>query len=207
MGKEVIGNGGFNAVYKLWNACTDESMNEALAYVHFSGGYAYASNAQILVRVPLDRCTGFSDEERSLLAGKSIHMDLLKYLSKFDNLVVIGATMDDEEGTKTAVIEGWIEKCRVRVALATQDQVRRPDFEKVLTSGGGTRKRIDDIGVNAGLLSKLVSAMGAENIKMQLTKADGKIFIEPVNDMEASGGILGIIMPIAVTGTLDGFEE
>lgn len=209
MAKSIIGNGGFSSTFKLWNACDGDSRNEALAYVHFSGGYAYASNAHILVRIPLDRCTGFDEEERSRLAGKSIHMDLLKYLSKYDNLSVVDHEYVDEDGeeVKTACIEGWIEKCRVSVDLATQDMVRRPDFEKVLSVGIGTRKRIEDIGVNAGLLSKLVSAMGAENIKMQFTKADGKIFIEPVSDVEASGGVLGLIMPIAVTGTLDGFDE
>lgn len=209
MAKNVMGNGGFDSAFKLWNACSDDNPNDALAYVHFSGGYAYASNAHILVRVPLTRCTGFTAEERSLLAGKALHMDLLKYLAKFDNLTVTELSYIDGNGNAvdTACIEGWVEKCRVSVSLATQDSVRRPDFEKVLTASGGVRKRIEDIGVNAGLLSKLVSAMGAENIKMQFTKADGKIFIEPVSDADFSEGILGLIMPIAITGMLEGFDE
>lgn len=204
-----MGNGGFDSAFKLWNACSDDNPNEALAYVHFSGGYAYASNALILVRVPLERCTGFTEEERSFLAGKALHMDTLKYLAKFDNLAVkeLIYTDDDDKVIKTACIEGWVEKCRVSVSLATQEMIRRPDFDKVLMSAKGSRQRIEDIGVNAGLLSKLVSAMGAENIKMQFTKADGKIFIEPISEIESSGGILGLIMPVAVTGTLEGFEE
>ena len=89
MAKRTILKINFLEDYKLWKACAKKNdVRPVLEYVFFRNGYAYASDAHILVRVPLDLCTTFPDEQRELLDGYAIHGQMLKNVVKYEKVTV-----------------------------------------------------------------------------------------------------------------------
>ena len=85
--------------FKLYDVCSDDGR-ENLEYVHFINGYAYASDAHIIVRVPLSVCTSFSEDEYKKLNGYSIHFSLLKMLMQFEVVNIDdGIDLDDKGET------------------------------------------------------------------------------------------------------------
>lgn len=198
----------FQPEYKLWLACEQPKANAArpiLEYVFFKNGFAYASNAHILVRVPLEICTTFGEEERETLNGFAIHSTLLKFIVGFE-AVSVEKEVITQHGTDkiVAVLVAKREDNEVRIRLSDSLDVTPPDFDAVLAENK-ERKPISDIGFRTKFLADLTAAMGAEQIKMGFTTANGKVYVEPTQDV--SYNVLGIIMPIMVEQTIPGFGE
>ena len=91
----------------------------------------------------------------------------------------------------------------VKVTLTNPEQKKHPNYEPLFQKNG-ERVPIHKIGVSQKRLSDLTAAMGTSDIKMGFIKEDQKIFISPMSlELE---GIEGIIMPLMITGTFEGFE-
>jgi len=64
-------------------ACANDELRPSLNYIYFNGGYAYATNAHILVKNYLKECSTFSDDDIEKLNGKFLspldYADILKY--------------------------------------------------------------------------------------------------------------------------------
>ena len=53
----------FNRGLRMDLACENDSFRPVFSYIHFKDGYAYASDAHILVKNNLSECSTFTDEE------------------------------------------------------------------------------------------------------------------------------------------------
>ena len=198
--------------YKIYEAAAKEDhLRPEMERVHFLGGNAYATDAHILVRVPLSACTAFEPEEAAKLNGFCIHRKLMKMIYGFERVTVERTmTTEDAYGNLleeaqiivyiTAVFQG--EQIRFRLERSSLPFVEQ--FEKLLLSDAA-RTPLSRIGINTSLLSKVSAALNMELVSMDFTTESGKIYITSTNSMMT--GSLAIIMPVQVTGTLPGMGE
>ena len=200
----------FNAFLKrcqLWKACENPngSYRPVMEYIFFENGYAYASDSHILVKVPLIHITTLDEESRNLLNGHGIHSPLFKLLTTMGPLRVEKETITNDKGEETEKVHIYAMSGdnEVKVTLTNPEQKKHPNYEPLFQKNG-ERVPIHKIGVSQKRLSDLTAAMGTSDIKMGFIKEDQKIFISPMSlELE---GIEGIIMPLMITGTFEGFE-
>lgn len=198
----------FNNNFKLWKACNrpgEDSVRSELEYVFFENGYAYASNAHILARVPLNLLTNMDDDSLALLNGHGIHGPLMKYLADLGPLSVEKDLISNEKGevTEKVHINTLHGENEVKVTLTNPEQVKAPKFAK-LFDVSGERVPISKIGISQKLLDRLTSALGTTDIKMGFISESRQIFVSPLHLAEE--GAEGVIMPMMITGTFEGFE-
>ena len=187
--------------FKLYDVCSDNDWRENLEYVHFINGYAYASDAHIIVRVPLSVCTSFGEDEYKKLNGYSIHFSLLKMLMQFE-VVNIDEGIDlDNKGETFYFVEltAAMGENDVKVVLRRYEDkdknlIQAPNFEEVIQQGRENEVPVSSIGFRIKLLKTLAAAMGQEIIFLRFTKANGKIYVTPED--ETIAGTIGIIMPV-----------
>lgn len=200
----------FKRCYKLFAACMkpDEAFpNNRMEFVYFLGGYAYASDNHILVRVPLAECTTFDEENYLKLDNTRIHASLLRVLYRFKEVEIredskpVGETYEELTLKRIVILSAHQGGNEIQIILDEIDNA--PDFAKILELEG-ERKPITSLGIRAKLLDTLTQAMGAVAIKLRFTQANGKVF---VNDISDESGALGIIMPLQIDAALPGFEE
>ena len=186
--------------FKLYDVCSDDGR-ENLEYVHFINGYAYASDAHIIVCVPLSVCTSFSEDEYKKLNGYSIHFSLLKMLMQFEVVNIDDGIDLDDKGETFYYIEltATMGENDVKVVLRRYEDkdknlIQAPNFEEVIQQGRENEVPVSSIGFRIKLLKTLAAAMGQEIIFLRFTKANGKIYVIPED--ETIAGTIGIIMPV-----------
>lgn len=198
--------------FKLYEATAKEDhLRPEMERVHFLGGNAYATDAHVLVRVPLSVCAAFEPEEAAALNGFCIHRKLLKMIYGFDR-VKVERTMTTEDAYGNMLEEAQVvvyitvvfqaEQIRFRLERSSLPFVEQ--FEKLLQSET-TRNPLSRIGINTSLLAKVSAALNMELVSMDFTTASGKIYITSTTSI--SDGSVAIIMPVMTTGTLPGMED
>lgn len=175
--------------FQIWKACAKADQREALEYVVFWNGYAYATDSHILARVETSLLTGLEPDEVSLLNGYAIHAKAIKTMASFDNI---------------SVDEGPAFLCRIkhndiRFELCKKEDIEAPNYEEVLKEEG-EHHPIEKIGVESEFLSRLTAAIGSSRVKMEFFTESSKIIVKPVNEILP---VKGLIMPIMTTGSLD----
>lgn len=184
----------FRREYQLWKICAKPSEKRTnLEYVCFKYGYAYASNAHVLAKIDLRMLTSFPLEDLELLDGFCIHGNAYKMLLNRDSLVI-------EKDADSVLIKSAIGKNDLQVRLCPIEEINAPDFEAVMKEEGKS-VRIEKIGINKHYLGDLTSAMGITEIRLDFYSESKKILVSPVSEDKI--GVKGIIMPIAMTGSLD----
>lgn len=198
--------------YKLFEAARKgDEIRPELERIHFLGGNAYATDAHVLVRVPLGMCTTFEPEEAAKLSGYCIHRDLLKMIYKFERVSIEKTlTAEDAYGNLlekaqdvvyiSIVFQG--EQIRFRLERSSLPFVEQ--FEKLLQSDA-PREPLSRIGINTSALAKVSSALNLEIVSMDFTTESNKIYITSTTSLKS--GAMAIIMPVHVTGTLPGMED
>lgn len=189
-----------NFIHKINVACdASDDMRPCYGYVFFRDGYAYASNARILVRTPLAELLRLPEDGGApeLLNGYCVHTRTLNRIMKHDEIKLLpnGVITATDKGT-TITYQLTLEN--------TGEAPKGPNFESVLTPPE-ERTPVKNIGLNARFLATLAEAMGVpDNIKMNFTTANRAIFIEPTDETNHS---IGVIMPINLQPSLPGFGD
>lgn len=198
--------------YKLFSACEkpESALRENLERVYFHNGCAYASDAHILVRVPLSYCTSFEEEQIKALDGFCIHGKILKMIYGFDVVTVERTTTTEDayglqlETPETAVyIKAVYQGEEVRFRLEKSDREFVSNFDRILATESGHRP-LNKVGVDTGSLHRISEALNMSSVLMNFTTAENKIFIRSVMEEDQKSGPMAIILPIAVEPTLPG---
>jgi len=180
----------FKRDFQLWKACATDGMRPVLEYILLKDGYAYASNAHVLVRVPLEECTTFEEDQRALLDGCLIHKSMLKYIVGFD-IVHVEKTEDGAVYLETSTGENT-----VKVQLGKDgDILKYPNAEEIL-KGSKDRTPIQKIGFAPKFIASLTAALGTDLLKFEFASENSAVFVRPVS---ANGSAVGVIMPIMTT--------
>jgi len=82
-----------NFASRLDLCCGKDQLRPAFQCVHFFGGFAFATNAYVLIMQDLKMC-GFTEEEMAMAEGKAIHSEAFKQLYKSDTVKVTEAGIE-----------------------------------------------------------------------------------------------------------------
>jgi hypothetical protein len=181
----------FQKEFKLWKACSKDEFRPVMQHVFFKDGYAYASDTHVLVRVPLEECTTFEEEERELLDGCLLHGSMLKYIVGFETVLV----ETDEDGA--VYLKAKAGENTITVKLGKDgDALTYPKAEELLQKHrNGDRSPIQKIGINPKFVASLTEALGTDNLKFEFSDEKSAIFARPLNE---SSNAIGLIMPLAI---------
>lgn len=183
-----------NKSFKLWSVCAHDEMRPVLNMIHFINGHAYATDARVLVKLPYYLITNMEEEEAAKLNGYCIDAKAYKLLSEIGPI-----TLDNSDGLTA---KGWIDSAEVAIRFHDHSTLKPLDFEAVLKLTQEITP-IDGIGVDQSALKRLTDAIGDDRVKMGFVDQKSKIYVVPLK--EEFRGALGIIMPIMITPTIEGF--
>lgn len=177
----------FKKEFKLWKACASDLVRPVMEHVLFKDGYAYASDAHILVRVPLEECTTFDEEQRALLDDRLIHKSMLKFIVGFD-IVLIEKGDDDVVCLKARAGENT-----VKIELAKNGgKLTYPDAEKLLQSQSDCTP-IQKIGLAPKLIASFAEALGTDKLKFEFASERSAVRVCPLDVLRQA---VGVIMPV-----------
>lgn len=180
----------FKKDFQLWKACANDSVRPVMEYILFKDGFAYASDAHVLVRVPLEECTTFEEEQRALLDDCLIHKSILKYIVGFDIVLV---EKNDDGTVCLKVREG---ENTITVELGKNgDDLKYPNAEEIL-KGSKDRTPIQKIGFNPKFIASLTAALGTDRLKFEFASERSAVLVRPISE---KSNAVGVIMPIMTT--------
>lgn len=170
---------------KLHEVCSDDELRPIMMCIHFKEGFAYASDARMVVKQSLEYHSIINPE---LLEGKSIHKDNYKAIMQFEKATCddTGVACEDNDG-RTAFFEYFDRK-----------GVELPNFESVFTLHGFLN--INFIGIMPELLYKLSKAMHCPGsiLRLRFQGPDKPIHI----DVMGIDNQVAILMPAILNDTL-----
>lgn len=170
------------------------SIRPHLSYIQIKGGFAYATNCHILVKMPLSELFGKESE----LNCESYHFYIEAkewQKNKFYN----GVTFLLDGGNYLEALDSKGNRLGT-IKIVTQPQFehigRYPDCDSVIYSSEKPTEALDIISFNPSLLSTLCEAMGGDQNKFIYTFF-GKL--KTIQVKNASNLTFGILMPIDIT--------
>lgn len=166
-------------------------IREPLSYVYFENGYAYCTNAYVLVKASLKVISSFDDEEIERLNGYCIRGELFKKLVtlKHDMFVVDAGKIEVNMTGYKAVFE---------LTNVAEENIKHPDFEKLLN--GNFKVSVERIGFMPRKLVMLTEAMGFdyEYAVLEFSQQNGPVrVIKKESDKVID--VTGIICPCLIT--------
>lgn len=177
----------FKKDFQLWKACATDAMRPVMEYILLKDGHAYASDSHVLVRVPLEECTTFEEDQLALLDDCLIHKSMLKYIVGFD-IVLVEKTEDG-----AVYLEARTGENTVKVQLGKNgDALKYPNAEEIL-KGSKDRTPIQKIGLNPKFIASLTAALSTDLLKFEFSSENSAVFVRPVS---AFSNAVGVIMPI-----------
>lgn len=184
-----------NKKIKIWKACAkNNELRPSMEHIFFKNGHAYASDAHILVKIPLEALfkveSWESEEQLEKLNGYSIHSNLFQKLTKYDTIWV--DTVDDR-----TVLKVKFEEQTIAISLKDEGDVKPLNFEAILPHVDA--EPVTAIGINYKFLSNLTEAMGIDgNIELHFTKKNQKVFVETAGLRADYPTMKGLIMPVLI---------
>lgn len=179
---------------KIHLATSKDKIRPHLEYIQIKGGFAYATDCHIMVKMPLSELFGKESE----LNKNDYHFYIEAkewQKNKFYNGVCFlldgGNYLEatDQKGNKLGVIK-----------IVTQPQFdhigRFPDCDSVIYSSEQPTEAVDFISFNPSLLSTLCEALGGSETKFIYTFF-GRLKTIQVKNKENSS--FGILMPVDIT--------
>ena len=172
----------FNKDVKMQCACSNDTLRPAMSCIYFKDGFAYASDAYILVKNSLQECSTISAAQIELLNDKYLPAKSYANILKYDDIII------SEDGIE-AIKDGN------KVFFYFAKDLKFPDAEKVIQESLNKPKvQSFEVGLNIDMLIKLNKALcGAEKCKLQFTGEGSAVILQ---SMEQSS--VGIIMPIII---------
>ena len=180
MKKQQLPN--FNKKFKIWKACGD-ALRPNLDYVVFQNGYAYTSDAHIIVKIGLTDLTGLEPESAGRLNGFCIHKDCYR-------MIAGQPIMDINTGENASINFGEFE-----INLQTIEAVNPPNFERIFVKQV-EKHPIEKIGISGKFFGNLIDAIGCSNIRMDFSNEMSQIIVTPILDEYID--VKGLIMPVCI---------
>ena len=173
-------------LHKVCVSDKDGELRPEMLAVHFIGGFAYATNAHVLIKSSLDYHQAINSDK---LDGKSIHKDNFKEILKFE----IAECCEDGISCRNA--DG-------QVAFYEYMDLKGkkiPDFEKIIPK---ENKFFDtyQIGMNPKLLEICTSAMYSDDggFRLRFTGISSAIIVDCIGYPDQ----IGLVMPILLSESI-----
>ena len=170
----------FDKSYPLYLACDIKNyIRTSTHYIMFSNGYAYATDAHILVKARLTDISDFDEQDLALLDGKCIHANNYKKIVKSKGEVSI---------TTDAIVVKETEY-EVAYPLKTKESVRFPDCENVMSRKGDIALQMK-FGISAENLCTLSDVMNAYNGIAMEWKSNQMFVVTPIGEHKDIKGVI-----------------
>lgn len=194
----------FFSNYQLHKCCADDDLRPVMGYVHFMNGYAYATNAHVIVRAALieiiSECT---PEMVDMVNNHSISAKNFARVIRHKEVEITkdGFVYANEvEGTET--LYRWYEISENNM-IHSKDTYKIPNMEAVLPQEKDILVPVDGIGVNVDMLMDLSNAMGGRESKrnvidMYFTGDERAILCRKTWEREITEDVVGLIMPCII---------
>ena len=79
----------FNKDVHMHLACAKDDFRPQMQCIYFKDGFAYATDAHVLVKNDLTACSNLDPEQIALLDGKLLHADHYKDILKYDTIILL----------------------------------------------------------------------------------------------------------------------
>lgn len=167
--------------------CTIDDIRPCLSTILFKDGFAYATNTHILVKLDLNECCNFSDEEKEILNGKQIHKNQFAQLLKYDLVVV------KEEGFVACKSSDISETCFRFINPARLPNLKYPDVDRVIQDAlNKPRVAQNQIGIDISYIDKCNKIFSTKKTIMQFGELHQPIIIKCADSKD-----MALIMPYA----------
>ena len=188
----------FNFMTPLHLACGDDDFRPNFQYVFFIEGWAYASNAMVLIKQSLDDYCQVIDKEN--LNGHALHADSFKKILRYDTV----QAFDD-------YVKAWKDDGAEAIFPYAKEGITAPNFKKILEdrinptlidSDNSSRASMGNtIGLNPYLIEIAGKVLYSETkytpLRLTVGKKDQAIIAEPVCIAEYPNQV-ALIMPISI---------
>lgn len=178
---------------KIHLATSKDKIRPHLEYIQIKGGFAYATNCHILVKMPL--CELFGKESELNCESYHFYIEAKEWQkNKFYN----GSTFTLDGGNYLEALDSKGNRLGT-IKIVTQPQFehigRYPDCDSVIYSSEKPTEAVDIISFNPSLLSTLCEALGGSENKFIYTFFGRLKTIQVRNKENLS---FGILMPIDI---------
>lgn len=168
----------------LYDIVANDELRPAMQCVYFLGGYAYATDAHMLIKAKIEDICNFDLEEIAILDGRMVAGESLKRIYSHKEIQVTndGFVATDNTGSK------------ITYTFADEEVVGEfPNCEKVLADAMNSPLHPKDIiGINYGMLDTLTNAMGCkDNAKLEI-RNNGHTIV--VTSLDLFNSITGLLM-------------
>lgn len=187
---------GFYKEYKLHKACANDDFRPAMHYVCFKDGYAYATDAHIVVRASLQAICALDDEERNKLNGYLIHKNQYEMLLKYSTIEIgegVITCIDPESKARTTIQLVKLAESSEAAEVSEGKAIYFPNVDAVINDDL-SKEPLQKVGFNYSLLGRIIAAMGIQPNRVGLRFVSrGKMVVLGV---EPGIDVRGIIMSI-----------
>jgi len=173
-------NRGFDKDVKMHLCCGDDSLRPVMSYISFKNGFAYATDAWVMVKNALNEISDFTEDEIKAMDGKFVHKKTYALLLK-ENIFSVSEsgfecyTDGEKKVIPFAVLEG-----------------RFPICDSVLPSG--EQVPIDRIGIDPTYLEILNKSLpGTIGVSLNFFGELNGVLVRPLS--RETSKCVGIIMP------------
>ena len=189
----------FDPAYKLHMCCAEDGMRPVMEYVHFIGGYAYATNSYVMVRAKIADISNFTEEEIAMLDNKSIHGHLFRQLIQRRRVQVTpdGFVWDGERGDMTQLFKFHnINEDRRMQLDGFGNDLKIPNFDAIIDdSFASNTLPCENIGIRVALVEEISRAMNTNELAFYFKGNNRTIHVLPSYRAYDTVDIVGILMP------------
>jgi hypothetical protein len=177
----------FNRNCKLHEICGGDDWRPEHSFIYFSNGFAYATDAHILIKARISDISTLKEDQIALLDGKCIHHSFYSKVIAYNKIEVI------PDGIKVEIPES---NGNITFAFSNKIHGVVDDIEKVLASAKREKQTtVVGVGINPSLLFRLYNGFGlrGNGIELVIKAIDKAILVRPTD-----GDSVGLIMPIMI---------
>jgi hypothetical protein len=176
----------FNRDCRLDMICNNDFLRTQQSFIYFKDGYAYATNAHILVKVKLSEISTFQDAHFEILENKAIHKSVYAKLLQFDRVEIT------PEGFKASVPDA---DSFIQFGYANVQHDMVNSINKVIADAEQDKQtEIKSFGINPVLLNTLNKLFHDTYGVELIVKAENK----PIFVKWSGHDALGLIMPVMI---------
>lgn len=177
----------FNCNCRIDAICEPDIYRPHFNYIYFKNGFAYATDAHILIKAKLSEISSFNDAQIAMLENKCLHYSLFYKLLQFNIVEVVN------DG-----FEAIDENCDFSILFkfSTWKEKTVNDIEFVLKNAEDKHQTsFEYFGLNPELLKRLNGAFGAES---KILKVIVKSSTDPILVYKTGNKSVGLIMPAII---------
>ena len=139
----------FNKNCKMHLACSDDDLRPVMQYIYFKGGYAYASDAHILIKNKISEITELITEDQlNILDGKYLHKSSFQKILTYDTIRITETGIECITGYST-----------IEFKFSTDESLKYPSTEVKIAKIKEENSSLSRISLNANLYYKLYQSL------------------------------------------------